>query len=392
MRAKKEDSDANLLANPRIRVRNHEKAKILIGERVPNITTTSTSTGFVSESINYIDVGLTLNVEPTIYLDNDVGIKVSLEVSNIVNQIKTQSGTTAYEIGTRTASTVLRLRDGENQVLAGLINDEDRRSGVKVPGLGELPILGRLFGSAANDNLKTEIVLSITPHLIRNIQRPDAAQSEFRTGTESSFRVRPDSVGGASATIGAAVNPFASGSHAPAANPPYGAGANNAANGNLNMAANNAISSTGGGVNNPATPTGAQLQWQGPTQVKVGDSFTLQLTMQSDQPVTGAPLTIGFDNKVLQVVGINEGSFLKQGNAATSFTSRVDPTGKIMITTARSGDDGATALASVVSVNFQAMAVADGTPVQLLAIAPTGIAGRAVATQLPLPLTLQVKP
>lgn len=182
------DSDANILANPRIRTRNHEKAKILIGQRVPNITTTATSTGFVSESINYVDVGLTLNVEPTIFLDNDVAIKISLEVSNIVGQLKTQSGSVAYQIGTRTASTVLRLKDGETQVLAGLINDEDRKSGNKVPGLGEIPILGRLFGSSSDNNQKTEIVLSITPHLVRNILRPDATQSEFMSGTDSNLQ------------------------------------------------------------------------------------------------------------------------------------------------------------------------------------------------------------
>lgn len=189
------DSDARLLANPRIRARNHEKAKILIGERVPNITTTATATGFVSEAINYVDVGLTLNVEPTIYLDNDVAIKVQLEVSNIVSQLKTPSGTVAYQIGTRNASTVLRLKDGETQVLAGLINDEDRRTGNKLPGIGELPLVGRLFGNSVDDNQKTEIILSITPHLIRNIQRPAAPLAEFHSGTDTSFRNAPESLG-----------------------------------------------------------------------------------------------------------------------------------------------------------------------------------------------------
>jgi len=120
--ANRQDSNAKLLTNPRIRVRNHEKAKILIGERVPNITSTATSTGFVSQSINYLDIGLTLNVEPTIYLDDTVGIKVALEVSSLLNQITGSSGTTAYEIGTRTASTVLQLKNGETDVLAGLID------------------------------------------------------------------------------------------------------------------------------------------------------------------------------------------------------------------------------------------------------------------------------
>jgi general secretion pathway protein D len=124
--AAKIDGDTNILANPRIRARNREKAKILIGERVPNISTTATSTGFISESVTYVDVGLKLDVEPVIYPEDEVVMKVSLEVSNIVSQIQTKSGTLAYQIGTRTASTVLRLRDGENQVLAGLINDEDR--------------------------------------------------------------------------------------------------------------------------------------------------------------------------------------------------------------------------------------------------------------------------
>jgi type II secretory pathway component HofQ len=109
-------------------VRNKEKAKILIGDRVPVITTTSNVTGFVSESINYVDVGLKLEVEPSIYLDEEVAIKVNLEVSSLVREIISKSGSLAYQIGTRGASTVLRLKDGETQILAGLISDEDRSS------------------------------------------------------------------------------------------------------------------------------------------------------------------------------------------------------------------------------------------------------------------------
>jgi general secretion pathway protein D len=183
-----QDSGAKLLTNPRIRVRNHEKAKILIGERVPNITSTATSTGFVSQSINYLDIGLTLNVEPTIYLDDTVGIKVALEVSSLLNQVTGSSGTTAYEIGTRTASTVLQLKNGETDVLAGLIDSEERTSGNKLPGLGQVPVLGRLFGATTDDDKKTEIVLAITPHLVRNIQRPDANLAYFTAGTESNMQ------------------------------------------------------------------------------------------------------------------------------------------------------------------------------------------------------------
>jgi general secretion pathway protein D len=175
----------NVLANPRIRAKNREKAHIHIGDKVPVITTTAGATGFVSESVNYLDVGLKLDVEPNVYLDNEVGIKVGLEVSNVGGQIKTSSGTIAYQVGTRNTSTTLRLRDGETQVLAGLISNEDRRTTSQVPGLANLPVLGRLFQSKDDTATKTEVVLLITPHVIRNIQRPDVHMEQFNSGTEA---------------------------------------------------------------------------------------------------------------------------------------------------------------------------------------------------------------
>ncbi|MGJ7917498.1 secretin N-terminal domain-containing protein, partial [Massilia sp. LXY-6] len=201
--AKKTDGDANTLAAPRIRVRNKEKAKVVIGDKLPTITTTISSGvgGFASESVNYVDVGLTLNVEPTIYLNNEIGIRISLEASTLVDTIQTKTGTTAYRIGTRSAATMLQLKDGENQVLAGLIKNDERSSGTKLPGLGDLPIVGRLFGSVQDTHDKTEVVLSITPHLVRNIQRPAANAAEFNAGTEASFRRRPDGAARAPAQL-----------------------------------------------------------------------------------------------------------------------------------------------------------------------------------------------
>jgi general secretion pathway protein D len=148
------------------------------------ITTTAGATGFVSESINYLDVGLKLEVEPTVNLEDDVAIKVGLEVSNISQENRTPSGTVSYQVGTRNAATTLRLRDGETQVLAGLINDEDRRSAQRVPGASQLPLIGRLFSSSSDTVNRTEIVLLITPRVLRGIERPEAALEEFKSGTE----------------------------------------------------------------------------------------------------------------------------------------------------------------------------------------------------------------
>ncbi len=192
----KTDGDVSILANPRIRVKNREKAKVHVGDKVPVITSNVTSTGVTSESVSYLDVGLKLDVEPQVYLESEVGIKVGLEVSNIVQQVKTSTGTLTYQLGSRNATTTLRLKDGETQVLAGLISDEERASANKVPGLGDIPLLGRLFSSNRDENSKSEIVLLITPRILRNVERPELADAEFFTGTEAvvsgqPIRVRP---------------------------------------------------------------------------------------------------------------------------------------------------------------------------------------------------------
>ena len=153
---RQQDGATSVLANPRIRVKNKEKARVHIGDRVPVITTTAAATGgFVSESVSYLDVGLKLEVEPLIYLEDEVGIKVALEVSNIAREMRSPSSSTlTYQIGTRNAATTLRLRDGETQILAGLISDEDRRSADRVPGLGDLPVIGRLFSQTRDNSVQ----------------------------------------------------------------------------------------------------------------------------------------------------------------------------------------------------------------------------------------------
>jgi general secretion pathway protein D len=185
------DGDGQILANPRIRVRNRQKAKIHIGEKLPVFTTTSTANVGVSSSVSYLDVGLKLDVEPQVYLDDEVGIKVGLEVSSIIKEITGPQGAIAYEVGTRNTDTSLRLKNGETQVLAGLINDEERNSANKLPGLGDLPIVGRLFSTHRDSSNKTEIVLLITPRVIRNVARPDQAAPVIPSGTDADVGAPP---------------------------------------------------------------------------------------------------------------------------------------------------------------------------------------------------------
>ena len=192
---KSQIGDANLLANPRVRVRNKQSAKILIGERVPVITTTATANVGTSQSISYLDVGLKLEIEPTVSLDDEVSMKIALEVSNITQTITLTGGTQAYRLGTRNTSTSLQVHDGETNILAGLIQRDLRHSNTGVPGLNELPLVNRLFGMAEDNSTRTEIVLLVTPHIVRSLDVPGIGQQEFLSGTEASAGAGPIQLG-----------------------------------------------------------------------------------------------------------------------------------------------------------------------------------------------------
>ena len=184
---KRQLGDINILANPRIRVRNREKAKFHIGDKVPVITSTTypgTTTGATSSSVSYLDVGIKLEFEPAIQLDDDVIIKTVLEVSSITNTV-VNSGTTAYQVGTRNATTTLTLRDGETQVLAGLLSTDETNTTNRLPGLGDIPVLGNLFSNRASKGGRKEILLSITPRILRNLHRPTDDLLEFNFGPEN---------------------------------------------------------------------------------------------------------------------------------------------------------------------------------------------------------------
>lgn len=194
---------SNLLANPTIRARNREKAKVLLGEKRPVFTTTSTANVGVSASVSYLDVGLKLEIEPQVQLDNDVTIKVALEVSSVTNEVIGPQGSIAYQIGTRQASTTLRIRDGETQILAGLLNDTESSTSTGLPGLHQIPGLGKLFGTATDTRDKTEVILLITPRIVRNVMQPTSTAGFLPSGTEAQPGMAPLSLRpGAKASTG----------------------------------------------------------------------------------------------------------------------------------------------------------------------------------------------
>jgi len=189
----KSDSDAQTLANPRVRVMNNKPAKFHIGDKIPiqTATVTSTSTAAVTSTFEYKDVGIKLTIEPLIHLNNNVTLKLVLEVSTLGDALDFGNGQKQYKFGTRNTETLINLRDGEAVIIGGLIKDEERKSKVKIPLLGEIPLLGKLFSSTDDEVVKTDILMTITPNIVRNMEIPDKETLAFWSGTEESYDTKP---------------------------------------------------------------------------------------------------------------------------------------------------------------------------------------------------------
>jgi len=336
----------NLLSSPRIRARNKEKAKILVGSRLPVVTSGTSATAggaFSTSNVQYIDVGLTLEVQPTIHNDGNVAIKVAFEISSILRQISVPIGngatTLAYEIGTRNANTVLELKDGETQVLAGLIQDSDQRNSTHIPGLGDLPILGRLFGSTGTTRDKNEIVLSIMPRVIRTQPRASSESSEFWYGSESQTRSGPFASGAAGGSASGAVPavpggvsfgaggggqnapaaPVSSGPRAvpariaAAAGSPPPADAAAAAAPDAKAAPASKPADATAVAQGAAADTRPKVTIEGPETAKVGDEVSVSVRLASTSSLGRIRTQVGFDAAALQLVSAEPGDLAGSG-------------------------------------------------------------------------------
>jgi general secretion pathway protein D len=440
----------NTLASPRIRARNKEKAKVLIGSRLPVITSGVTSIGASSattltSNVQYLDVGLTLEVQPTVHLDGDVAIKVNLEVSSVLKQVTIPSSNTiAYEIGTRNANTLLRLKDGETQILAGLIQDSDTRNANTIPGLGDIPLLGRLFGTHHTDHEKDEIVLSITPRIIRMQQRPSNETTEFWYGNESRTRTGPYiSVGGAQSGSGNAA-PAQGGSRAetvfpsvaPAGSPigpqpvspsvpagevsaPLGGAATSPPQTNTKsmatpaptglatrtvpgtiLPANDATSvasgepaadsggAAGGDAATRTAPTPSAVSLDGPSQAKVGEEFQVTLQLSSDQGITRLRSQLRFDSTAMQLISATVGDVIPAAAGGPVIDTKG---GNAQLNVIASPEDPVQGSGSLMVLRFKALAPRPATNISAM-VNVLGGTGAAIGSSSAAPLRLAIAP
>ncbi|MGE5715504.1 MAG: secretin N-terminal domain-containing protein [Acidobacteriota bacterium] len=189
----KDNTDAELLAKPQLRIAEGEKAQLVIGDRVPiPVTTINTqqavgSTGVVPiTSFQYQDVGIKIDMEPRVHHNKEVSLKLTIEVSQISRYVTAPDGTTQQPvIGTRTITSSIRLKDGETNFLAGLIRKDSSRTKETIPFLGDIPILGKLLTHANTKEDRTDLYLTLTPHIIRSPQITEEDLIPIWVGTEN---------------------------------------------------------------------------------------------------------------------------------------------------------------------------------------------------------------
>jgi general secretion pathway protein D len=322
---------SEVLSNPKIRVKNREKAKFTVGKRIP-ITTSNTTNETVSVNVQYIDVGVKLNAEPTILRNNEIVIKLGLEVSQDTDRQTVGSdanATTVVTIATRNLETVLSLKDGETSVIGGLIEKVDSNNKSKIFLLSDIPLLGELLTNTESSNRKSELVLAITPRLVRGVTVPENGLASFASGKEddpalgrslASFDQEPLFDGPkppppAPAPQGATPpavtpQPVPQPEAQPEVQPELQSEASPAAD-----AAQPA----------PAAGQKVMLQVGAPPSVASGEQFTLEVKLGPVNDLVKAPFVLGYDPLLVEFVAVNEGEFLKRDGVPTVFGNSVSP-------------------------------------------------------------------
>ena len=337
----KQDSDAQTLANPRVRVLNNKQAKFHIGDKIPVQTSSlqGTATGVVTSTFEYKDVGIKLNIEPSIHLNNTVTMKMSLEISTLGDALDFGNGQKQYKFGTRNTETLINLRDGETVIIGGLIKDEERKSRIKIPILGEIPILGKLFSSTDDSTIKTDILMSITPNIVRNMELPDKETQNFWSGTEEHYDTKPLFVAGdgksskkvvdKSAMLDAmakrdtvrttAEEPKPAAAPAPVTALPQAA------------------------VGKPAGETTTAMTELKPAEAigQLGQDLRFEIAAGVVKGLYGAIVTLGYDPRIIEFKSASEGTLLKKDGQQTSFLfSNNVKAGTVDIYMTRIGDVG----------------------------------------------------
>ena len=312
------DNDTKIIQDPEVRVSDGEKATLKVGERVP-VATGSFQAGvgvgvgggagvvnpLVNTQFTYIDVGVNIEVEPRVHPDGDVSMKVKIEVSEI-DSTSNIGGINQPVIGQRTVDHDIRLKDGETSMLGGLIERTDTKNVNGIPGLAQLPLIRYLFSDNSVSLAESEVLIIMTPHVIRF---PSISAENLRTlaaGTDSNARV------------------YREGEATPAA-PATSTGAPSA------------LPSSSQATAQPGAAAAAQLHFDPPdVTLQVGERTTLGLAVSNVNDLYSIPLLIHYDPAVVEVEEVRDGGFLSGGKQEIAIVQRIDEErGEVIVSATR---------------------------------------------------------
>jgi general secretion pathway protein D len=371
------DSDTRILQNPRIRASDGQRATLKIGSKIPVATgsySAGAATGLtagigVQTQFTYLDVGVNIDMTPTVHLDREVTLKLKVEVSS-QNGSVTISGVTEPIISQRVAEQVIQLADGEPSVLAGILTQQDSLSLSGTPGLGELPLLKYFFGSRTNEKSQDEIVFLLIPHIVRESLLTRLNTRAIDTGTGAAIELRRDDGSAVSSDptdAEAGASPFqpsltaANAASAMVHPTPQKLGPGS----NLPADLPQVSQPVGpGGTVTPVMPlgTGAATLTVTPTvsNQAVGSTFSASVNVANAQDLFAIPLQIQFNPAVLQLVNVDTGSFLGSDGQAVAMAHRDEGNGLVALSSRRPPNTkGVSGQGPVAVMTFKAIAAGD---------------------------------
>jgi general secretion pathway protein D len=344
------DSDTKIIQNPQIRALDGQKATLKIGDRVP-VATGSFQPGIGGVGINplvntqfqYIDVGVNIDVTPTVHAAHDVTLKITMEVSSVSSHVNI-GGIDQPVIGQRRVEHTIRLREGEVSLMGGMLEEDVLKSSNGYPFLSQIPILRYLFSTNSTERRTNEIVFVLVPHIVRSHEVSDLNLRPIDVGTAKAIELRR--------APPAAPN---GGNHAqPAAAPAQRAAATPA----TQMPAMPAP-----GQAQPGAAGAATLSFD-PAQISqaVGSTFAVNVSIGGAQNVYSVPVQLRFDPKSLQLVNVSNGSFLSRDGQAVVIVHREDSPGVEQISATRPpGSGGVSGQGTVFTLTFMAKAPGQST-------------------------------
>ena len=379
------DSNTKVLQSPRIRATGDQKATMKIGSRIPIATgsyQTGAATAVVSSLVNtqfqYQDVGVNIEMTPTVHFDHDVTLKIKIEVTSQSGSV-TISGVTEPILSQRVVDQVIRLREGEASILGGIQNNQEQQNLTGIPGLSSIPILKYIFGSKDHTIQNDEIVFVVVPHIVRSQELDQANLRSIDTGSGQNIDLRLAGDQSAAADSAPVVRPVAlqnpqvgtvPGQSAQAAAPALMAQLSAAAQNNRVPApAPQPVAPPPTPAPQPAqAPTSppaamAAFSFTPPaTPLTAGATFQVPVVLTGATDIASVPIQLKYDAAKLSLINVAAGDLLNHDGQAVALIHRDDPPGSVTIVAARPpGATGIGGSGSVCILTFQAKAAGSTT-------------------------------